>query len=296
MIFISKETDIFFNLAFENILINRYPEDENILYLWQNDRSVIIGRYQNPWQECNMENINRDGVKLARRKSGGGAVFHDLGNVCFTLIRPRDKFDKAENYLLLTQTLNNLGVKTEISGRNDILAGGRKVSGSAFELTKTRACHHGTMLLNSDLSDIEKYLTPNTEKLASHGVKSVSSRVCNLGIKTEDFCREIMRLFEPDGVPQIIDGSLLETDGELKAQYDFFSSDIWRFGNTPKFTDKYETEIDGSKYTVLLDVRKGIVRDATIYTDSLDTDKVEAVRNKLIGSEYQKLSPEDSSS
>lgn len=296
MIFISEETDIFFNLAFENILINRYPEDEKILYLWQNDKSVIIGRYQNPWQECNVEKMNEDGVKLARRRSGGGAVFHDLGNVCFTIIGPRDTFDKKDNYNLLTQALINLGVKPETSGRNDILVDGKKVSGSAFEITKTRACHHGTMLLNSDIANIEKYLTPSTKKLESHGVKSVSSRVCNLGITAQSFCNEMIKLFDSKCEIQRINKTLLEKDEELKKQFEFFCSDLWRFGNTPKFTHRIEKAIDGDCLTILLDVQKGIVKDVTIYTDSLDTDKVEAVKNSLINCEYQKLSLDDSSS
>lgn len=290
MIFISKETDIFFNLAFENVLINRYPENEKILYLWQNDKSVIIGRYQNPWAECDVELMNKDGVKLARRRSGGGAVFHDLGNVCFTLIDAEKSFDKNTNYLLLVNVLNNLGVRSEISGRNDILVDGRKISGSAFEITKTRACHHGTMLLNSDIANIEKYLTPSKQKLESHGVKSVSSRVCNLGISAQDFCSEMIKQFDSNCEIQYVEKSLLNTDSELKKQFDFFSSDEWRFGNTPKFTTSIEKQFDGDTYTILLNVQKGIVQDAIIYTDSLNTDKVEAVKKELIGKDYQKLS------
>lgn len=296
MIFISEENDIFFNLAFENILINRYPEDEKILYLWQNDRSVIIGRYQNPWEECSIENIKADKIKLARRKSGGGAVFHDMGNVCFTIIGPRNTFSKEENYSLLVKVLNDLGVHAQISGRNDILADGKKVSGSAFEFTKTRACHHGTMLLNSDLSNIERYLTPNRHKLESHGVKSVSSRVCNLGISAEEFIKKMIEEFDSSAKAERVNKKLLDSDGELKKQFDFFRSDLWCYGNTPKFTNRFETEIDGELFSILLNVEKGVVKEATIYTDSLDTDKVEAVKNKLIGSEYQKLSLEDSSS
>lgn len=296
LIFKSEETDIFFNLAFENILINRYPSDSRILFIWQNSNSVIIGRYQNPWQECNLKAMEEDSVVLARRRSGGGAVYHDLGNVCFTLICSKDEFDKQFNYSTVMDALAELGVHSELSGRNDILVDGRKVSGSAFEVTRDKVCHHGTMLLETDLSKVEKYLTPDRRKLNSHSVGSVSSRVRNLNIKPDDFCNALIRKFNRDKAIIKVDKELLLTDAELKNQYGFFRSEEWRFGNTPKFTNVVHTEKNGEIYTLYLDVNKGIIKSVTVYTDSLDTKAAEEFEKSLVGSEYQKLSLSEASS
>ncbi|MBO4410146.1 MAG: lipoate--protein ligase, partial [Spirochaetales bacterium] len=172
--------DIHSNLAAEAFLMERSKADEYILYLWQNRPTVVIGRYQNPFMECDLARMESDGVKLSRRFSGGGAVYHDMGNLCFTFISPKESYDKDRNFRIVISALGALGVEACTSGRNDILAGGFKVSGNAFQIKGGKACHHGTLLVDCDMSRLPRYLTPDATKLEAHGVRSVASRVRNL--------------------------------------------------------------------------------------------------------------------
>jgi lipoate-protein ligase A len=140
------------------------PATQRVLFLWRNADTVVIGRAQNPWKECNTRRMEEDNVRLARRSSGGGAVFHDLGNTCFTFMAGKPEYDKTVSTIVLA-ALNSLGVTAEASGRNDLVvktAGGdRKVSGSAYRETMDRGFHHGTLLLNADLSRLANYLNPD---------------------------------------------------------------------------------------------------------------------------------------
>ena len=120
VIFTAQEHDIHFNLATEAYLMQSLPSDTRALFLWVNDPTVVIGRYQNPFNECNLPAMERDGVKLARRFSGGGAVYHDAGNLCFTFICPKDEYDKEDNFRIITSALRSLGIEAQVSGRNAI--------------------------------------------------------------------------------------------------------------------------------------------------------------------------------
>lgn len=181
---ISDSYDPWFNLAVEECIFRQMPATQRVLFLWRNADTVVIGRAQNPWKECNTRRMEEDNVRLARRSSGGGAVFHDLGNTCFTFMAGKPEYDKTISTSIVLNALNALGVSAEASGRNDLVVktaeGDRKVSGSAYRETKDRGFHHGTLLLNSDLSRLANYLNPDKKKLAAKGITSVRSRVTNL--------------------------------------------------------------------------------------------------------------------
>lgn len=179
-IYVAEGTDVHFNLATEAYLMERTEKDSTALFLWQNSPTVVIGRYQNPFLECDLPAMKADSVKLARRFSGGGAVYHDLGNLCFTFISGRKLYDKNWNFNIIIAALKRFGIESRQSGRNDLLANGLKISGNAFQLTVDKACHHGTLLVNCDMTKLPRYLTPDKKKLEAHGVRSVSSRVANL--------------------------------------------------------------------------------------------------------------------
>ncbi|MBQ3562520.1 MAG: lipoate--protein ligase, partial [Clostridia bacterium] len=170
----------YFNLATEKILFDILPKDSLIIYLWQNENTVVIGKNQNPWAECNCELLKSEGGFVARRLSGGGAVFHDLGNLNFTFITSEENFDIKQNFEIIKTACNLCEIEAEISGRNDILVNGKKFSGNAFYHSMGKAYHHGTLLLNVDSEKLDRYLTPNAEKLKAKGVKSVKSRTVNL--------------------------------------------------------------------------------------------------------------------
>ena len=176
----SRGSDPYENLALEEALLNRVGEGEIILYLWQNERTVVIGRNQNPWKECRTALLAEEGGHLARRLSGGGAVFHDLGNLNFTFLMREEDYDLARQLSVIESACRSLGIPVERSGRNDLLADGRKFSGNAFCHHKGRAYHHGTLMVDVDMERVNRYLSPSRAKLAAKGVDSVRSRVVNL--------------------------------------------------------------------------------------------------------------------
>ena len=174
-VFHSNSTNPWFNLATEDWIFRDMDPQIPILFLWRNAPTVVIGRFQNPWAECDLDKMKQDQVKLTRRQSGGGAVYHDLNNSCFTFMSSKEDYSQKINNQILVNALSKFDIKAIPSGRNDILVGDRKVSGSAFKETKDRKFHHGTMLLKTDLSKLASYLKPKKKKLESKGIIAEAS-------------------------------------------------------------------------------------------------------------------------
>lgn len=290
-IFVTKETDIHFNLATEKYLIENYDPDSTILFLWKNSPTVVIGRYQNPWEECRLSLMEKDSVALARRCSGGGAVYQDLGNICFTIICPAQEADKEKNFEKVLKALEMMGVKATLSGRNDVLVDGRKVSGSAFQTTQGRFCHHGTMLISTNLSKLPDYLTPNEHKLQSHGVKSVASRVANLtefvpNATTDLFASCMAKAFDKQCPVEVISEEKLGLYPQLKQSFEIFSSREWNLGKSPKFTNKLSGRFSGGVVSFYMTVEKGVITQVSISSDALSTQGVEMLPQYIIGLKY----------
>jgi len=179
-VLVSDSLNPWFNLATEQWIFSDMEPDRQLLFIWRNTDTVVIGRNQNPWKECNLSKMEKDSVYLARRESGGGAVFHDKGNTNFTFLSGIKNYSVERNFRIITDALSGLGLDAVISGRNDITAGGKKISGSAFKLTSDRAFHHGTLLISADLGRLSEYLSPSILKLKSKGIESARSRVANI--------------------------------------------------------------------------------------------------------------------
>lgn len=296
-IFVTKETNIHFNLATEKYLIENYEPDSTILFLWKNSPTVVIGRYQNPWEECRLSLMEEDGVRLARRCSGGGAVYQDLGNICFTIICPAQEANKAKNFELVLNALEMMGVKATLSGRNDVLVDERKVSGSAFQTTHGRFCHHGTMLISTNLLKLPDYLTPNEHKLQSHGVKSVASRVANLTefipeATTDLFASCMAKAFDEQCPIEVISEEKLGLYPELRQSFEVFSSKEWNLGKSPKFTNKLSGRFSGGVVSFYLTVEQGIITKASIASDALSTQGVELLPEYITNLKYDSSSVE----
>lgn len=298
-IFTAEHHDPWFNLATEDWLFKTFPEDHHVLFLWRNKPCIVIGRFQNPWNECNIKAMETDGVVLARRQSGGGAVYHDLGNTNFTFMSPRNEYDKDRNFGIIIKALEKFGITAEQSGRNDILVDGKKVSGSAFRMTTQRAFHHGTLLIKTDMGKLPQYLTPDKTKLQSKGVKSVASRVANLteyasALTHDSLCDEIIATFQKTygdscKVEDLTTERLSKIDS-LYETYQLYSDWNWRFGSSPQFAHPISARFPWGGITLDIDIREGKIAGLNIFSDSLSVEFIERVQEVLPGTRY---TPED---
>jgi lipoate-protein ligase A len=302
-VLISETFDPWFNLATEDWIFRDMDPNYKILFLWRNENTVVIGRFQNPWSECNTEKMERDGIKLARRQSGGGAVFHDLGNTNFTFLSSKETSDKNINNKIITSALNEFSIQAFPSGRNDILVntadGEKKVSGSAFKETKDRSFHHGTLLINTDMTRLQEYLIPHPKKLQSKGIQSVRARVTNLQHLNTDISHElisekiIQKFFEyykSSCAIEILDHKYLETIPELLIHYNRIKDWNWRFGEAPHFSQQMAEYFAWGLVEVHLNAEKGIVSEIKIFSDSLHPEMIEMLMTSLTGISYNKVS------
>ena len=226
--------DPYHNLAIEETLL-KTCRGFRILYLWQNDRTVVIGRNQIAEAECSLDKMKEDGITLARRMSGGGAVYHDLGNLNFTFIAPRGMLSIDENFGIISEAVGSFGIKTCRTGNNDlgIDPEGMKFSGSAFFQSgpdEDSPCfHHGTILCSCDIDKLVRYLTPSSEKLERHGVQSVRARVANLGLEVSSVKESVIKVFEKHYGEAERTGEEIWDPGMVKEAENRLSSHDWLF-------------------------------------------------------------------
>lgn len=298
---LSDSHDPLFNLAVEECIFRQMDPNQRVLFLWRNANTVVIGRAQNPWKECNTRRMEEDGVTLARRSSGGGAVFHDLGNSCFTFMAGKPGYDKSISTAIVLDALKRLGVSAFASGRNDLLVatpdGERKVSGSAYRETQDRGFHHGTLLLDADLGRLANYLNPDPKKLAAKGISSVRSRVANLcellpGIDhnqlSHALCEAFFAHYGERVLPEHISPSQLP---DLPGFADTFArqrSWEWNFGHAPAFSHQLDERFGWGGVELHFDVEKGVIGRAQIFSDSLDPAPLDALAERLVGLAYRR--------
>ena len=288
--YVAASTDPYYNLALEEYFTDTVKEGQCILYLWQNRHTVVIGRNQNAWRECRTGRLGEDGGTLARRLSGGGAVYHDLGNLNFTFSMPSPEYDLKKQQRVIVEACRLLGVEAEISGRNDILAGGRKFSGNSFYSHGGRSFHNGTLLIDADMAKMSLYLAPSKLKLEAKGVTSVRSRVVNLcelapGITVGAMVEAMTAAFSSvygQRVQTLADGSF-DRDGveERRAR---FASYEWVYGRNADFPLCLEERFAWGELTLRLDVRQGVCTEAAVYTDAMDTGFARPLEVALCGS------------
>ncbi len=310
----SCSTDITMNIAYENLLLESNKINCPILFLWQNNKNIVIGKYQNPWKECNIQLMEKDKIQLARRKSGGGAVYQDLGNLVYSFFLPQIpeiKDFKIINHEILSNVYVKLGVQAEFSGRNDVLLENKKFSGHAFRvipqtsLKKGVTLHHGTMLLDVNLENLTQYLNVNKLKLISKGVDSVRSRVVNLkevysditpskffdilkttfinyylsrNIKVEEFI--MPDIFDNEWESSSTDLVQKET---LKKEFSDLNDWKWIYGTTPEFTNSLEHKFNWGLVDLSLKTENGLItQEVQLFSDCLDTLFIEIIRKSLL--------------
>ena len=298
-VFLSDSYNPHLNLATEEWIFHNLDPSHQVLFLWRNDNTVVIGRNQNPWSECNLAKMKDNGVHLARRTSGGGAVYQDLGNTNFTFLSPRDSYKRENNNSIILEALKKFAIHGEASGRNDLTIpfedGPRKFSGSAFREKKDRAFHHGTLLINANLTRLANFLTPNPKKLQAKGKESVRARVANLcelnnSLNHDLLIRQIVLSFEnfyqSTAEVEHLDIESLKNIPELKNQFELLSSWDWLYGNTLEFTHKMDDYLSLGFFDFHFQVFEGVTSDLHIYTDCLYPAFVEDLRNLLVNKPY----------
>ncbi|HBJ2609027.1 lipoate--protein ligase [Clostridium botulinum] len=294
---VNKSTNPFFNLALEEYLLKNVDIKEDYFILWQNEPTIVIGKHQNTLKEINMNFVKDNNINVVRRNSGGGAVYHDLGNINFTFIT---KYD--EKHLLDFKTFTNpvvyslgkLNVKAELSGRNDILIDGRKISGNSQHIYKDRFLHHGTLLFNSELENLVKALNVDNDKILSKGIESIKSRVTNIKehVKEDIFMEEFKEI--------LIEKIFIWNKNSLK-EYNLTNDHIndieklmeekymtwqWNYGHSPEFNYRNSKRFQGGKLEVLLNIVEGHINECKIYGDFLGLMDVSEIEKRIIGIKY----------
>ena len=296
MIYIPNEsTDCYFNLALEECVLTAFDPEQSYLLLWRNDNTIVVGKHQNTAEEINAAYVKANGIRVVRRMSGGGAVYHDLGNLNYTLIQPRQQnaaFDFQAFAAPVVCALAAMGVPAEYNGRNDLTVDGKKFSGSAQYVSGSKVLHHGTLLFSSNLDVVADALQVREEKLASHAVKSVRSRVTNLApylpasMTIETFQAALLAHLFPQGVvSRTLTAAELTHVQRLREQK--YAAWEWNYGVSPPYTVRREARFAGGIISLYLDVRKGKICSARFYGDFFGADDLTPLEQGLIGTSLQ---------
>ena len=290
----STGTDPYHNIATEEQLLLGVPSSADVLYLWQHPRTVVIGRNQCAWRECNIDLLTGDNGHLARRLSGGGAVYHDLGNLNFTFLYPKNKEDIRKQTMVIADAVASFGLAAEISGRNDITINGRKFSGNAYYGQGERAYHHGTIMMQVDFDLLGRYLNVNQDKYRSKGVDSVRARVVNLCELNESITIPLMKqkliaAFEKNfgGKSQSVPDAWVPPV-EISRASERFSSWDWIYGRPVDCNWAAEKKFAWGVLRIELKILGGVIRRCGIYTDAIQIGLFTALEPKIIGLVFDK--------
>ncbi|HPH95360.1 MAG TPA: lipoate--protein ligase [Anaerolineaceae bacterium] len=299
MIFVDNEhnTKPYINLAIEEHLMRNLATDEDILLFYINEPSIIIGKHQNTLEEINLEYVQSHNIHVTRRLSGGGAVYHDLGNLNFSFIT-ENRPENVHNFRKFTEpvvrALQTLGVPAEVGGRNDILADGRKISGNAQYISGKRMVSHGTLLFNTDMSELSRALNVKPGKIQSKGIKSVQSRVANISeflaapMDTETFRTHLLHeiLERSESIPQY---HLTPADWEAinALSLSRYQTWDWNYGRSPEFNVQKTNRFPGGEVDARIDVHDGIIKCIRFYGDFFSQKEPSELEARLVGVRYE---------
>lgn len=287
-----------FNLALEEYVFNYLDEFDEIFLLWINEPTIVVGKHQNTIEEININYVKENNINVVRRLSGGGAVYHDLGNLNYTIISKSSgssNFDFKTFSQPVIDVLADLGIKAEFTGRNDIVIDGKKFCGNAQYKRKGRVLHHGAILFDTDLEVLGKALKVSKDKIMSKGVKSVRSRVTKItdhlkeDLTVEDFKNLLLkRMFGGDEEIKVYELSDEDYANINKLVEERYGTWEWVFGTSPSFNIEKERRFASGKVEVKLNVRDGIVKDIKFYGDFFGHGELKDVEEKIIGTKYKR--------
>ncbi len=290
---ISTQYDPFLNRAVEKYLTESQEEGVVTMYLWKNERTVVIGYNQNPFSECNVKLLLDEGGHLMRRGTGGGAVYHDLGNINFSFVADKSLYDVRRQLSVIQDALLSYGLKAEISGRNDLTCEGRKFSGNAFAKGQRNDLHHGTILIKTDGAMMQRYLNVDKAKLMKHGVKSVASRVVNLSelvpdLTSESIKQPLIASFEKvyGGKATCLDFDTFINMPEVQAIREEISSHDFLFGRWEHFKTAKKAQFPWGSVDIALqiDEAQSLIKEVQIASDSLEPETIRQAEELLAGS------------
>lgn len=294
MIYIeSPSNDPHFNLALEQYVFDHMDRRNEYFMLWQNSNTIVVGKNQNTAEEINQEYVEKNGIAVVRRLSGGGAVYHDMGNLNFTFIMDSGDM-KALDFALFCEpvikVLAELGVTAEVNGRNDIVIDGQKFSGNSQYIKKGRVMHHGTILYNSDLSCVANALNASKHKIQSKGIKSVRSRVTNVSshlpvpISLEEFKQALLNQMSnnSDLTPYPLSDDDMTRIVEIqKGRYDLWN---WNYGASPPYNVEKRRRIENcGEIMIYLDVHQGLIHHFSLKGDFFGSGELQEIADRLIG-------------
>ena len=268
----NPSTDAYFNLASEEYLLKHFEDD--VFMLWRNDKAVIVGKFQNSAAEINLDFVKEHGIRVVRRQTGGGAVFHDLGNVNYTFIGTKGSGDFRTFSEPILRVLNEMGVPAQFEGRNDLTINGMKFSGTAQCVYRDRILHHGTLLFASEMDDLTAALKVNPLKFKDKAVKSVRKRVTNISehlpspMSVTDFIEVVMQNVSrnsENAVPYELSEYDIQEISKLRDEK--YSTWDWNFGTSPKFGYTKQIRTGGGNVELNLDVEKGVITAIKFYGD-----------------------------
>ncbi|MBR4561638.1 MAG: lipoate--protein ligase [Bacteroidales bacterium] len=302
---ISTQYDPFLNRAVEQYLTEHQEKGTVTMYLWKNQQTVVIGYNQNPYSECNVQLLLDEGGHLMRRGTGGGAVYHDLGNINFSFIADKSLYDVRKQLSVIQDALQAYGLQTEISGRNDLTCEGRKFSGNAFAKGQKNDLHHGTILIKTDGVMMQRYLIVDKAKLMKNGVKSVASRVINLSelapeLTSENIKMPLIASFEKvySGKAPMLDFDTLINNIEVQTIREHIASDDFLFGRWRQFKTTKKAQFSWGNVDIALhiDEAKAIITEAQIASDCLEPETIRQAEHLLQGSSTKTMPMYDSDS
>ena len=295
---INDSNETAYNIALEEFAFKKMLDEDMIFLLWINKPSIIVGRHQNTIQEINRDFVRENGIEVVRRISGGGAVYHDYNNLNYTIISKENEdraFDFKSFSVPVIKTLEELGVKAEFTGRNDLEIDGKKICGNAQAYINGRIMHHGCLLFDVDLSVLAKALKVSKDKIESKGVKSVRARVTNIvdelpeKITVEEFKNLLLDYMKRE-YPEMTEYKLTEEDiAEInKAKEEKFGNWDWNYGKSPEYNIERKTKFSSGKVEIYANVVDSKIQDIKIYGDFFGIEDVAAVEDALRGLPYER--------
>lgn len=293
----NTSTNAYFNLAMEEYFLKNTNED--IFMLWRNESAIIVGKNQNTLSEINYEYVKQNKIKVVRRQSGGGAVFHDLGNINFTFISCNDNsFSDFKRFTMpIIDALKNLNIQAEFSGRNDLLIDNQKFSGNAQYNYKNKVMHHGTLLFSSEINDLSSALKVKPSKFIGKSVKSVKSRVTNIANHLEkdmtvlEFKNYLMNFinskYENNCLYQLSEEDVNEINKLVEEKYNTWQ---WNFGHSPKYALNNEIKYPGGNIEFSLNVEKGLIKEIKFFGDFFGKKDVSYIEDLLKNTNHNEAS------